>query len=65
MKRPVPPELLMNIQVTPNEVIAFNAAVGYFERYCKHVCPVYQEVCQLVEQFQRRLNEQLPPQIKH
>ena len=63
MKRPQP-ELLMNIQATPNEIIAFNTTMSYFKRYCKHICPVYKEVTQLLEQFQHRLNEQLP-QTKH
>ena len=65
MMKPRPPEPLMNIQVTPNEIIAVNLAIGYFLRSCKHVSPVYEEASRLLEQFQRRINEHLPPETKH
>ncbi|HLZ62202.1 MAG TPA: hypothetical protein VKR06_35095 [Ktedonosporobacter sp.] len=64
MKHPPQPELLMSLQATPNEIVALNLAIGYFQRHCKHVSPVYPEAMQLLEQFQRRLQEQLPP-IQH
>jgi len=63
-QRPPEPELLMNYQATPNELIALNLAIGYFLRSCKHVSPVYEEASRLLDQFQRRINEQLP-EMKH
>lgn len=65
MKRPPQPELLMNYQATANEMIAVNLAISYFQKYCKHVSPVYKEASQLLDQFQRRAQEQLPPETKH
>ena len=65
MNRPPRPELLMNIQVTDNELKALNLAMGYFQRHCKSISPVYPEVMQLLAQFQRRLKEQLPAVIQH
>jgi len=57
-----PPEPLLNVQVTPNEIIAMNLAIGYFLRLCKHISPVYDQTSVLLDQYQRRLTEQLPPQ---
>ena len=53
-------EPLLTVQLRPNEIIAINLAIGYFQRYCKHISPVYPEACQLLTQYQHRLHMQLP-----
>jgi len=55
-------EPMLNVQIRPNEVIAVNLAIAYFQRYCRPISPVYEEACELLSRYQRRLNEQLPPQ---
>jgi len=58
-------EPLLTVQIRPNEIIAINLAISYFVRHCKLVSPVYPDACQLLNQYQLRLNEQLPPAIRH
>jgi hypothetical protein len=56
-------EVLMLFQATPNEIIAFNAAIRHFQQYGHFIYPdVYQDVSRLLAQFQQRLNERLPAQ---
>jgi len=61
--KPVKPieEVVINVQITPNEVIAVNLAIGYFLSRCRHVSPVYEEASELLARYQRRVTEQLPP----
>ncbi|HLZ58737.1 MAG TPA: hypothetical protein VKR06_17495 [Ktedonosporobacter sp.] len=63
-QHPPQPEPLLDLQATANELIAINLAIGYFQRYCKHISPVYPEASQLLDQFQRRHQGQLP-EMKH
>ncbi len=52
--------LLMEIQVTPNEMIALNVAIHYYLKYFNGGLLEYRGTQQLLEQFQRRLIERLP-----
>lgn len=52
--------LLMEIQATPNELIALNAAIHHYLKYFKGWPLEYQHTRPLLEQFQRRLIERLP-----
>lgn len=53
-------EQMIYVMVTPNEAIAMNLAISYFHQYCKHISPVYEQVLALLQQYQQRLNMQLP-----
>jgi hypothetical protein len=48
-------ELLISIEVTPNEVIALNVAVHYYFKYFERISPEYKEISALLRQFQDRL----------
>jgi len=54
MKHPQP-ELLMTVQVTPNEVIAMTAAVGFYRTYGKPLTPHHSLFCLLLDQYLNRL----------
>ncbi|HLZ59277.1 MAG TPA: hypothetical protein VKR06_20230 [Ktedonosporobacter sp.] len=54
MKHPQP-ELLMMVCVTPNEVIAMNAAAGFYRTYGRQLTPHHQLFCLLLEQYLHRL----------
>ena len=61
MKHPQP-ELLMTVHAAPNEVIAMNAAIGFYRTYSKQVAPDDHHLfCLLLESYLKRLNTELPP----
>ena len=53
---------LMNFQATHYEIISLNLAIAYFMRYGDPLSPVHAEACQMLTQFQQRVNEQMSPQ---
>jgi hypothetical protein len=62
MKRSQNQELLMTLQVTASEVTAMNVAVGFFRSYAGEMFTQYNLISQLLEQYQRRLHEQIVPE---
>lgn len=63
MKHPLQPEeLLMSVCVTPNEVIAMNAAVSFYRTYGKPLTPYHHLFCLLLDQYLNRLNAQIQPE---
>ncbi|HLZ55332.1 MAG TPA: hypothetical protein VKR06_00180 [Ktedonosporobacter sp.] len=55
-------EPMLNVQFTPSELMAINVAIGYYRRHLRHISPAYELACQLLDQFQGRLRQQLPGQ---
>jgi len=62
MKRPPQPELLMTVRVTPNEVIAMNAAVGFYRTYGKSLTEHHHLFCLLLDHYLQRLQAEIQSQ---
>ncbi|HLZ59583.1 MAG TPA: hypothetical protein VKR06_21760 [Ktedonosporobacter sp.] len=55
-------EPMLNVQFTADELTAINIAIGYYRRHLRHISPAYDLTCQLLDQFQNRVRQQVVDQ---
>lgn len=54
-------EQTIHVAITPQEMIALELAILFFQRYGRAISPAYEQAVPLLQQYQRRLQEQTRP----